>query len=84
MNTTPIPKTKLVISYLVLRKAIGYLGIALPFILVFGNMLLNKPGIQSSISSYYYTPMRDVFVGTMCAIAVFMMSYKGYERKDMA
>ena len=45
-------------------------------------MLLNKPGIQSSISSYYYTPMRDVFVGTMCAIAVFMMSYKGYERKD--
>ena len=82
MNTTPIPKTKLVISYLVLRKAIGYLGIALPFILVFGNMLLNKPGIQSSISSYYYTPMRDVFVGTMCAIAVFMMSYKGYERKD--
>jgi hypothetical protein len=26
--------------------------------------------------------MRDVFVGSLCAIAVFLMSYRGYERKD--
>jgi hypothetical protein len=26
--------------------------------------------------------MRDVFVGTLCAIGVFMISYRGYERQD--
>ncbi len=72
----------LVISYLELRKAIGYLGIALPFVVSFGALLLQGMGIQDTISSYYYTEMRDVFVGILCAIGVFMASYKGYERKD--
>lgn len=72
----------LVISYLELRKAVGYLGIALPFVVAFGVLLLQGLGIQGSISSYYYTEMGDVFVGILCAIGVFMVSYKGYERKD--
>lgn len=54
----------------------------LPFILVIGKMILESSGIQSSISSYYYTVMRDVFVGGLCAIGVFLASYRGYERKD--
>lgn len=82
MNETPVPGSSLVISYVILRKAVGYLGIALPFVLAFGAMLLDKPGIQSSISSYYHTGMRDVFVGALWAIGTFMMSYRGYERKD--
>jgi len=45
-------------------------------------MFLEGQGIQDSISSYYHTGMRDVFVGSLCAIAVFLMSYRGYERKD--
>jgi len=74
--------SSLVLSYLNLRKAIGIIGASLPFALAIGKILLEGPGIQSSISSYYYTNMRDVFVGSLCAIAVFLMSYKGYERKD--
>jgi hypothetical protein len=72
----------LVLSYLGLRKAIGIIGTSLPFVLAFGKMLLESPGIQSSISAYYYTDMRDVFVGSLCAIAVFLMSYRGYDRRD--
>ena len=81
----------LVISYLGLRKAIGILGVALPFVLPFGQILLHALGIQSSlqspviedsISSYYYTGMRNIFVGSMCAIGVFLMSYRGYDRRD--
>jgi hypothetical protein len=81
----------LVISYLGLRKAIGILGVALPFVLPFGQILLHALGIQSSlhspviansISSYYYTDMRNIFVGSMCAIGVFLMSYRGYDRRD--
>jgi hypothetical protein len=71
-----------VLSYLGLRTAVGTIGIALPFVLALGNMLLEGAGIESSISGYYYTGMRDVFVGSLCAIAVFMLSYHGPERAD--
>jgi hypothetical protein len=76
------PNDSLVISYLGLRKAVGIIGIALPFVLVLGKILVDGAGLQSSMSGYYYTGMRDVLVGSLCAIAVFMISYRGYERKD--
>jgi hypothetical protein len=72
----------LVISYLTLRKAIGILGTALPFVVSLGALIVFQTGIQSSLSSYYYTGMRDVFVGTLWAIGFFLLSYKGYERTD--
>jgi hypothetical protein len=34
-----------------------------------------------SISAYYYSGMRNYFVGTMCALAVFFFSYK-YAPRD--
>ncbi len=72
----------LVLSYLDLRKAVGIIGMALPFVLVLGKIVLEGGGIESSISSYYYTIMRDVFVGSLCAIAVFLGAYRGYARAD--
>lgn len=75
--------SSLVLSYLSLRKAIGYIGIALPFVLAFGNLLLpKKPGMPGSISAYYYTNMGNVFVGSLCAIGIFLFSYRGYDEKD--
>ena len=73
----------LVLSYLLLRKAIGVLGIALPFLVAIGKAALENPGLLSSISSYYYSVMGDVFVGCLCATGVFMWSYRGYELKDV-
>lgn len=72
----------LVISYLTLRRVVGAIGVALPFTLVLGKWILDGWGIQPSISAYYYTSMRDVFVGSLCAIGVFLLSYRGYERAD--
>ncbi len=74
--------SSLVLSYLTLRKAIGLLGVSLPFILSLGAMLVFNEGIQESISHYYYTGMGDVFVGTLFALGLFLFSYKGYEKKD--
>jgi hypothetical protein len=69
-----------VISYLTLRKAIGIIGLLLPIVLIFGKIFyFQDPGIQDSISGYYYTDMRDVLVGSLCAIGVFLLSYKGYD-----
>jgi hypothetical protein len=74
--------TGLVISYLWLRRAVGVIGTSLPFVLVFGTWLLGGRGIEPSISAYYYTSMRDAFVGSLCAIGVFLLSYRGYDRVD--
>ncbi len=82
MNDISVIGNRHLASYLTLRKGIGYLGMALPFILGFGGMLLHGPGIRSSISAYYHTGMGDVFVGTICAIGIFLFAYKGYEPKD--
>lgn len=79
MNPTP-PNSPLLISYLVLRKAIGVIGISLPALLLFGALLIFKEGIQESISAYYHTDMGDVFVGALWAIGFFLFSYKGYEQ----
>jgi len=82
MNQQSGPQGSLVLSYLELRKAVGIIGFALPFVLAFGKMLLQGPGIEGSISGYYYTDLRNVFVGSLCAIGVFLMSYRGYGRQD--
>ncbi|WP_414940094.1 DUF998 domain-containing protein [Amycolatopsis sp. cmx-11-51] len=72
----------LVHNYLFLRRAIGFLGIGLPFVLIFGKLAVDGGGLLNSISGYYYSGMRDVWVGIMCAIGVFLLSYRGYGRID--
>ncbi len=72
----------LVFSYLTLRKAIGWMAISFPPVLIFGGLLLFRTGIQSSISGYYHTGMRDVFVGILFAIGFFLLSYRGYTPAD--
>lgn len=70
-------------SYLSLRKAVGWIGILLPFVLVLGHLLIFKGDrILDNMSVYYHTGMRDVFVGALCAIALFLFFYKGYDRWD--
>ncbi len=82
MNERLKSENALVFSYLALRKAIGFLGTSFPFVLFLGAMIFFRTGIQNSISSYYHTGMGDVFVGTLCVIGFFLLSYKGYERAD--
>lgn len=72
--------TVIIRSYLQLRRAIGYLGMALPFVLLIGKILLKGPGIEPSLSDYYYTIMRDVLVGSLWAFGIFFWSYKGYSK----
>ncbi|SFQ68562.1 hypothetical protein [Hymenobacter arizonensis] len=70
-----------IISYQALRKIVGMLGIAFPVGLVLGSIVLGScewSDIQGSISGYYHTVMRDVFVGTLCVVAFFLYAYRGY------
>lgn len=70
-------------SYLALRKAVGWIGILLPFVLLLGLFLIfHDRNLPPSISHYYYTGMRDVFVGAICAVALFLFFYSGYNEWD--
>ena len=76
------PNDSLIISYLALRTTIGVLGMALPFAVAVGAWLIFQRGLQESISAYYYTGTRGVFVGTLWAIGVFLFAYRGYDKWD--
>jgi hypothetical protein len=69
-------------SYLFMRTLIGFIGLTLPIVLIVGDNLLNpkSPMVRGSLSGYYYTGTRDFFVGGMSAIAVFLVTYKVFER----
>ena len=69
-------------SYLFMRVFVGALGVALPLALVLGDGLVlgGDPFPRSSLSAYYYSGVRDVFVGTLSAIGVFLVTYKVAER----
>src|SRR5262249_38106399 len=71
----------LVHSYLFLRRAIGVIGLALPVVLIVGTLIADGY-LLDSISGSYYSTLRGVFVGSMCAVGVFLLSYHGYARSD--
>ncbi len=77
-----INESNAIISYINLRILIGILAIALPFVCILGGMLITKESIQTSISIYYYTNVRDCFVGILVGISMFLVSYKGYGKVD--
>ena len=69
-------------SFLILRILVGLLGVALPFVLVLLDKIVfdGSPFPRGSLSAYYYSGMREVFVGTLSAIGVFLIAYKVAER----
>lgn len=70
-------------TVITLRRAVGILGILLPVIVAIGAVTLgNCTGIQKSISMYYNTVMRNVFVSILAATALFMFAYRGYDYRD--
>ncbi|NES28736.1 DUF998 domain-containing protein [Micromonospora terminaliae] len=60
-----------------LRLGIGSVGIALPVALVVGHLIAaRRLTLLDSLSGYYHTEMRDVFVGALCAVGVFLIAYR--------
>lgn len=68
-----------IFTYRRIRRAIGYLGISLPILLV-GLSLISffQTPVQPSISDYYYTNLREIFTGILCAVGLFLIRYKGF------
>jgi hypothetical protein len=81
--TREIEEEQVQVSYLTLRKFVGVLGMLLPVVLALGGIISGETsGVKSSISVYYDSPMRDVFVGVLFTVGWFFFSYRGYDRAD--
>jgi len=87
MNHDPKPRLEvsdkthsLVLSFMSIRRAIGVIGILLPVLLGPVGWLMFSIEFQENMSSYYHTELRDVFVGSLCSIGIFLFCYRGYDR----
>jgi hypothetical protein len=69
------------ISYLTLRRIVGCIGILLPLSLYAGNRAMTA-SLPGSMSAYYYTGVRNLFVGALCALGVFLIGYAGFDAWD--
>jgi hypothetical protein len=78
----PTQAQRYIRSYRRLRRVIGILGLGIPVLLVFGEPIVfdGQPFPRGSLSAYYYSGAREVFVGALAAIGVFLVSYKVAER----
>ena len=65
-------------SFMWSRIFIGLLAIALPFWLVGldWGFFDGEPAPRDSLSAYYWSDAREWFVGVLCAIGVFLLTYK--------
>ena len=72
-----------ILSHLTLRKLIGILGILLPVACYLGGSLFRGRPVEDSISAYYHTNMQDILTGLLVAMALFLLTYKGYEKRDL-
>jgi hypothetical protein len=65
-------------AYRTILLAAGVIGILMPVGLILGDrFFLDAPfELRDSISSYYYSPLRDLFVGSLCVIGVLLITYE--------
>ena len=68
-------------TYFTLRMGIIIIAATLPLILCFGGMALGL-SLKASMSDYYWSPMRNVFVGILWAAGAFLYLYKGFSKPE--
>src|SRR5260370_17492794 len=67
------------LSCLGMREVAGGVGLVLPLGVGLGNL---PHGLEGSISAYYFTRMGAWFVGSLSVIGFFMVSARGYDKRD--
>ncbi|MDO5735725.1 MAG: hypothetical protein Q4P15_04565 [Propionibacteriaceae bacterium] len=79
--TTGRASHQLVVSFLTSGRVIAILGFFLPASMLAWSVMTGA-SIRGSLSEYYFTPMRDLMVGTLTTMAVFLWSYRGFSDRD--
>lgn len=81
-NFCSAPAAYVAQTYFVLRMVIAGGAIALPPALLMWATVDPRVEFVDSISAFYYSPARGLFVGTLVAIGVALVAYRGYTRGE--
>jgi hypothetical protein len=68
-------------SYFSLRITLTILGFLIPVTLVSSGVMVGCD-IQTSLSAYFHTPVRDLFVGLIFMLAAPLYLYKGFSERE--
>jgi hypothetical protein len=82
MTMTSTETGSMVGTFLLLRRAIGWIGTLLPIVVIAGDAAFSSGPLPNSLSDYYYTPMRNILVGSLCVLGVFLLLYDVSVRVD--
>lgn len=71
-------------TYVKLRLCAAFTALAFPLILWIGGYFSPRAALelQPSISAYYHTPLRDLFVGMLFIVGACLFAYQGYTRRE--
>lgn len=69
------------LTYVNLRVGMAIIAFLLPLLLALWS-LFSGTKLLPSISAYYHTPMRDVFVGSLVAVGACLYLYKGFSDRE--
>src|SRR5690554_1749395 len=77
LTDTSDPTVLYVRSYLLIRTLVGLLGILLPLLFIVGEAAYLRGGVhvRGSLSAYYHTSMRDIFVAGLCVTGFLLATY---------
>lgn len=70
------------VSYLTLQKTIGWAGLLMPIAVRGGGLLCEGIRTTESLSAYYYTGMRDIFVATTVLTGALLACYRSSHAID--
>lgn len=77
-HSGPVGHHDLILSYIWIRRFVGIVGAATPALVILYFLWSGEPW-KKSISDAYHTGAREVIVGGLSAIAVFLWAYRGHE-----
>jgi len=69
-------------TYFYLRVGLITIALSLPIVLLIGGHVREGLSLRDSMSAYYHTSMRDIFVGALSASGVALYLYKGFRRLE--
>ncbi|HEX8602764.1 MAG TPA: hypothetical protein VF774_08970 [Pseudoduganella sp.] len=69
-------------SWLTLRRMIGWAGLLMPLAVRGGGLLFEGIRTTDSLSAYYYTGMRDIFVSTTVMTGALLACYRTRHVRD--
>ncbi len=71
-------------SYMIVRTAVGILGLLLPVVLIAAEFLFIRGpvSIRGSLSAYYFSSARDLFIGFLWVIGFLLITYMAAQWKQ--